>query len=149
MKITIAIALLGLAGCTEYDDPLQAAVRAHMLQSDRDTQYMVEHYKAEIARIDKQEKELDKINSSYASEIERMRKEDQEAQKRKAELKRLSRFLDKLQEQEDQEQHKLRKDQIHRVSKFLSGELSKGLPGGASCSICFMGTARRCGYLTL
>jgi myosin heavy subunit len=98
------VALLALAGCAEYDDPLQAAVRAHMLQDDRDTQYLVDQYKAEIARIDKQKKELDKISDYYATDIERMRKDSEQMDKYKAELERYSRFLDKLQEQENQDQ---------------------------------------------
>jgi myosin heavy subunit len=104
LKIATAIALLGLAGCAEYDDPLEAQLRAHMLQSQQDTQYMVDQYKAEIARIDKQQKELDKISDYYATDIERMRKDSEQMDKYKAELERYSRFLDKLQEQENQDQ---------------------------------------------
>jgi septal ring factor EnvC (AmiA/AmiB activator) len=104
MKITIGIAFLALAGCAEYEDPAQTAIRAHMLQSNQDTQYLVNHYKAQIAEINKQGKELDQINDSYTSDIERMQKDDQEMAERKAELERLGRLLDKRQKQENQDQ---------------------------------------------
>jgi N-methylhydantoinase B/oxoprolinase/acetone carboxylase alpha subunit len=104
MKIAIGIALLALAGCAEYEDPAQAAIRAHMLQNDRDTQYMVDNYKAQIASMDKLNKDLDKISDSYTSDIERMQKETQETEQRKAELERLGRLLDKRREQENQDQ---------------------------------------------
>jgi myosin heavy subunit len=85
-------------------DPLQAQIRAQMLQNQQDTQSQIEGYKAEIAKIDKQQRQLNKLSDSYASGIEQEQKDVQELDKRKAELERYSRFLDKLWQQQDQDQ---------------------------------------------
>jgi len=75
-----------------------------MLQNQQDTQSQIEGYKAEIAKIDKQQRQLNKLSDSYASGIEQEQKDVQELDKRKAELERYSRFLDKLWQQQDQDQ---------------------------------------------